>query len=77
VESEESDKNIKKKSEHLQLLIEKYKKALNDVRQDCNHASSKLKLVKEDGSTGYFRWVCDACGKITGYPSKTDLENLK
>lgn len=77
MESEESDNNLKKKSEHLELLIEKYKKALNDIRQDCSHKISKLKLIKDEGgSTGNFRMVCDVCGKITGYPSKSDLENL-
>ena len=49
---EEKDENLKKKTEDLQLLIEKYKKKLDEVRSDCSCKKSKVKMVKnENGIT--------------------------
>ena len=33
---EEKEENLKRKTEDLQLLIEKYKKKLDEVRSDCS-----------------------------------------
>jgi hypothetical protein len=74
---EENDDNLKKKSQQLQLLIEKYKKELDNVRSDCNHKSKKVKLIVEPGTSGVFRLVCEICDKIVGYPSKSDLDDFK
>ena len=72
----EEEKNLKKKTENLQLLIEKYKKELDNVRNDCKHPESKLKVVtKESGTSGSLRIVCVICEKIIGYPSQKDIEN--
>lgn len=72
---EEKEENLKRKTEDLQLLIEKYKKKLDEVRSDCSCKKSKIKMIKnENGISGDLRLVCLVCSKVVGYPSKKDID---
>jgi len=73
--NEQGDDSIKKKSSELKLLIEKYQKSLEEIQRDCNHEPI-LKLVSDNGVTTALRVVCKDCGKIIGYPSKTDTDKF-
>tara|TARA_B100000900_G_C20498590_1_gene682733 strand:- start:397 stop:648 length:252 start_codon:yes stop_codon:yes gene_type:complete len=73
--NENKKDSIKKKSSELKLLIEKYKKTLKEVQEDCNHEPI-LKLVSENGRSSALRVVCEQCDKIIGYPSQTDNKDF-
>lgn len=72
-----NEEALKKKSQNLQLLIEKYKKELDKVRDDCPHKESGPKLIFDKNSTSAsLRIVCKVCGMIIGYPSKEDTKKF-
>lgn len=74
-DNENKKDNIKKKSSELKLLIEKYKKSLEEIQEECKH-EPMLKLVSENGRSSALRIVCQNCEKIIGYPSQSDNEDF-
>ena len=73
----DGENNLKKKSKNLQLLIEKYKKELEEVRSDCSHKESKPKLVVDkNGTSASLRIVCVVCDMVVGYPSSKELNEF-
>tara|TARA_Y100000389_G_scaffold71251_1_gene67978 strand:+ start:695 stop:946 length:252 start_codon:yes stop_codon:yes gene_type:complete len=74
-DNENKKDNIKKKSSELKLLIEKYKKNLKEIQEECRHEPI-LKLVSESGLSSALRIVCKNCEKVIGYPSQSDNKDF-
>tara|TARA_B100000963_G_scaffold359405_1_gene386675 strand:+ start:2064 stop:2309 length:246 start_codon:yes stop_codon:yes gene_type:complete len=74
-QNENKKDDIKKRSSEIKLLIEKYKKSLKEIQEECNH-EPLLKLVSENGRSSSLRIVCKNCEKIIGYPSASDTNDF-
>lgn len=76
-ENDDKDKEVKKKTKQLQLLIEKYNKELDKVRDVCQHKDIDVKLTfDENGASKGLRTFCKSCDKIIGYPTKAQQDKF-
>lgn len=69
---EKSNKpDLVKKTNDLQENIQRLKKELEELQEECNHEES---IIKQQMGGKVIKY-CKFCNKELGYPSKDELEN--
>ena len=76
METTDNNDEIKRQAESLSNEIKKNEQRLEEIREQCNHEESKITNVSKSGGIAKFRKICITCGKDTGYPTTSELEEF-
>jgi len=67
------ENNKKQKIETLNVQIQELNKEKESLQKTCTHIST---IVKFENGTSRMKTYCEDCGKETGYPSQSQIDDF-